>query len=236
MTRGRSRRGEEGQVYPALLLAVIGSFAIAVAFLGLQNVLDQGSRAASASDAAALAVGTGFRDQTLESIGLLGDPTLGGVLSLLRNQGDWPGANEVAERYASANGASLEGPVQYDGFDLGRARWTFEVTTRQSDAVKGGDRTAHSKSTSKVAVELTSLCTGAAGGLGLVVGGSCIGPQEWAEGCTAPEPPEPPEPTATPTGTDTPSPSPSPTPTFTPSPFCDASLPDLLRWHIHLIA
>lgn len=224
------RRGEEGQVYPALLIAIIGGFAIAVAFLGLQNLLDQNGRAASASDAGALGVGKAFRDDVQSQLtGLSGITDL---LSLLQNAGQWPGANQAASQFAVANGASLKGDVQYDGFDLTQYRWVFEVTTRQNDTVKGGNRTANSESTSKVAVTVTGLCEGATG---ILVGGSCKTPADFLKDCVAPTPTPTPTPTGTPTPKPTETPTPTPTPTFTPKPFCGANPADLLGWHIKLI-
>jgi hypothetical protein len=234
MPRGRTAKREEGQVYPALLLAVIGGMAIAVAFLSLQNLLDQGDRADSASDAAALGVGQGFRDDLVGQLTGLGLP---GLLALVQNRGDWPGAHQIAQQYADANGADLVGGVQYQGFDANRLRWVFEVETEQKDTVEGGDSGARSHSTSRVAIDLLGLCDWPNG---IRVDGQCVSITEWASGCTSPTPTPTPTPTATPTGDgddeDDPDPEPTPTePPWTPAPFCGANLASLLEWDIHLI-
>ena len=155
----RRSRDEEGQVYPALLIAIIGGFAIAVAFLGLQNLLDQNGRAASASDAAALGVGTAFRDDTVGQLSGYGDLT--DLLSFLKGAGSWPGADDAAQQFAGANGASVDGSVQFEGFDADQGRWVFKVRTEQKDTVKSADSSSKSPSSSTVAVTVSGLCDGA---------------------------------------------------------------------------
>jgi hypothetical protein len=242
----RRRRDEEGQVYPALLLAVIGGFAIAVAFVALQFGLDQTGRAASASDAAALAVGREHRESVVDLFGDNNGLHLGQLTSFLSGAGPVPGANDVADDYAEANGADLVGDVEYRGFDLSAVQWEYEVTTEQLDTVEGADEELQSRSTSRVAVRITSgLCPGLAG---VMHGGDCLSPTEYTAGCVPPPPPPSPTPTASPTTTESPgseespgaseSPTATPTPTptpFEPADFCDLNLAELLEWEIRLV-
>lgn len=243
MVLGRRDCREEGQVYPALLLAIIGGLAIALGFIGLQNLMDQGGRANSASDAAALAVGSQFRDDALTSLGVAGPGNhlgelLGTLDSLMNNGGSWPGADAVAGEYARANGAQLDGDVEYQGFDPQAHRWVWRVVTEQLDTVHGGTESARSRSASRVAVDLAgALCQG-----GLVLNGSCVTPGQWAKDCLAPPPPPPPpSPTAggggggKPSESPSASPNPSPSPTFTPAPYCDFNILDLLKMRVQLI-
>lgn len=167
---GKRTLTEEGQVTPALLLAVIGGFALAVAFVSLQFLSDQTGRAATASDAAALAVGAEHKTELETLLGGGGQNSLDALQNVLQ-QGPALRVDEVARQYAAANGAELARPVVYNGFDLGKRQWEYTVTTRQRDKVKGGTSTAQSESTSHVAVQITSgLCTDP---VGLVVNGTC---------------------------------------------------------------
>ena len=230
--RGRT---EEGQVYPALLLAVIGGFAIALAFLGLQNLLDQTGRAASASDAAALAVGKAHRDDVVRSFAADPQGRLVRFLDFLRTTGPAPAANQVAGDFAAANGAQVTG-VRYDGFRVGQREWVYEMSTRQLDTVEGGSRTARSRSTSRVAVTITGgLCRDLRG---IQVGSTCVDADRYGEDCTAPAPPPPPPPPPSPEPGDRPAPSAPPTadpPPFRAQGYCSTSLEDLLQWQIHLV-
>jgi hypothetical protein len=233
----------EGQVSPARLLAVIGGFAIAVAFVALQFGLDQTGRAASASDAAALAVGREHRESVVDLFGDDNGLHLGQLSSFLSGAGPVPGANDVADDYAEANGADLVGDVDYRGFDLSALQWEYQVTTEQLDTVQGADEDLQSRSTSRVAVRITEgLCPGLAG---VMYGGDCLTPAEYTAGCV---PPPPPPPTPSPTTTESPdpdespgpsepattTPTPSPTP-FEPEGFCGENLADLLEWEIRLV-
>lgn len=162
---------EEGQVTPALLLAVIGGFAIAVAFVSLQNLLDQTGRASTASDAAALAAGKGQVEAVTDIFDGNNGLHLGELANILQG-GAVPlgpaNAEQNARDYADANGADVES-VTYDGFDIGKQQWEYTVVTRQQDAVEGGTSTAHTKSRSRVAVRVAGgVCAG-----GLVLGGDC---------------------------------------------------------------
>jgi hypothetical protein len=240
MVLRRLRRTEEGQVYPALLLAVIGGFAIALAFIGLQNLVDQTGRAASASDAAALAVGQAHRDTVFES--LAGDPGayLGSLLAFLQGVGPAPAADQVAGEYAAANGAGVEGLVRYDGFDAGRREWVYEVSTQQDDTIESGSSSARSESTSRVAVEITGgLCPGFRG---IEVGSTCVDARRYAEDCVAPPPPPPPPPPSPRPPrpgqgrpADPPPPSDPPEP-FQPQAYCGPGLVEHLQWKTHLVS
>lgn len=166
------RRGEEGQVTPALLIAVIGGFALAVAFASLQNLLDQSGRAATASDAAALAAGAGHRDAIEELLAGNSGLHLGQVRNLLEGGALDPAiaarAEQEAREFADANGAEVR-TVTYDGFDFGARQWEYTVLTKQRDTVEGGTTSARSESRSRVAVRVTA---GVCGG-GLIIGGDC---------------------------------------------------------------
>lgn len=238
MVLRRLRRTEEGQVYPALLLAVIGGFAIALSFVGLQNLVDQTGRAASASDAAALAVGQAHRDNVVQA--LAGDPAahLGQLLSFLQTVGAAPAADQVAGQYAAANGAEVEGQVRYVGFDTGRREWVYEVSTLQSDTVEGGTGSTRSESASRVAVAITGgLCPDFRG---IEVDGTCIDAQKYGEDCVAPPPPPPPPPVkpvkpGKPADPPAPSDPPSEAPPFQAKGYCGAGLAQSLHWKTHLV-
>jgi hypothetical protein len=166
------RRDEEGQVTPALLIAVIGGFALAVAFVSLQNLLDQSGRAATASDAAALAAGAGHRDAIEDVFAGNSGLHLGLIRQMLEEGSLDPTiaarAEQEAREYADANGAEVR-TVTYDGFDLGERQWEYTVLTKQRDTVEGGTTSARSESRSRVAVRVTAgLCGG-----GLIIGGDC---------------------------------------------------------------
>jgi hypothetical protein len=166
------RRDEEGQVTPALLIAVIGGFALAVAFVSLQNLLDQSGRAATASDAAALAAGAGHRDAVEDVFAGNSGLHLGLIRQMLEEGSLDPAiaarAEQEAREYADANGAEVR-TVTYDGFDLGERQWEYTVLTKQRDTVEGGTTSARSESRSRVAVRVTAgLCGG-----GLIIGGDC---------------------------------------------------------------
>lgn len=242
-------RGEEGQVTPALLLAIIGGFAIAVAFVSLQNLLDQTGRASTASDAAALAAGTGHRQAVTDFFDGNNGLHLGQLAQVLEG-GAVPDAQALAEQeardYADANGADVLS-VTYDRFDLGKRQWEYTVVTRQQDEVKGGTSTAHTHSRSRVAVRIASgVCPG-----GLIVGGGCR-PFDLLEQLCGNELAPPPSPTPSPTPdpsagpssgpSASPSPEPSPSPTFSPPPGLEgvgcldgADLRSLITFDIRLI-
>lgn len=177
------RRGEEGQVYPALLLAVIGVFALAVTFLPVQEVLDQNNRADTAADGAALALAKAQKEE-MGQVGAISAPTvmpalLGHLSGRMMPMSGWT----QAQSFAKANGADLTAAVPL-GFDPSLPGWRWEVSTRQRDTVKGGDVRAHSKSRAVVVAEVTAgLC---AGGSGFIYGGACIDPVTWSTSCYNP--------------------------------------------------
>ncbi len=161
--RGVTRRQEEGQVYPALLLAVIGAFALALIFVSLQNLLDQTGRADTAADAAALGAGEAHRDWVEDRLAELFEGNsglhLGAVLDLVENPTPNPRVlREAAEAFADANGAEVppggfesQGPQFMAG---GGIRYTYRVTTRQNDTVKGGNSSERAESTATARIEL----------------------------------------------------------------------------------
>ena len=221
----RRRAGEEGQVTPALLAAVLGGFALAVAFVALQDVLDQSGRAASASDAAALAVGQEHQRALLEPFEGNSGNHLGQLRRLLDGTGT-PRAADVAQDYAEANGADAVA-VAFDGFDPGHRRWEYTVTTRQRDTVRGGESTARSESRSTVAVEVVAgLCT-PPGSVGLIVRSRCVGVDDLVALCDLeldpppPSPSDPATPTTDPTAEPPEEPSPPEGPPYTPPPGLD---------------
>lgn len=196
--RIRSRR-EEGQVYPALLLAVIGGFAIAVSFIPLQNLLDQTGRADSAADSAALAAAEAHRDQYKIEKGLPSTPItrLTVWLNAIR-KGKGFIAQGAAQNLATANGADLESfRYRFQGRP-GRYRAVYTVVTRQQDTVKGGDATANSRSRATAIAEISNSVGGEVCGvfpfLGVDFGdGQCHVELEWTTRCipsTTPPPPE----------------------------------------------
>ena len=196
------RRDEEGQVTPALLIAVIGGFAIAVAFVSLQNLLDQTGRAATASDAAALGAGTGHRDALSDVFAGNSGLHLGVLKQLL--EGGSPGplvlarAEQEAREYADANGAELKS-LTFDAFDVGSRKWEYTALTKQDDTIEGGNSEARSESRSRVAVRITGgVCTG-----GLILGGGCRGFGLLEKLCELEL--APPEPVPTPSPSDDPS-------------------------------
>ncbi len=175
------RRGEEGQVYPALLLAVIGSFAIAALFLPVQKILDQSNRADTAADAAALGAAKAQKNHAGSPL-LLTTTAMPGFV--LRMQGFLSfQIQSEAQRFAAANGATLKGPVVPLGYDPTIPGWRFRVTTRQNDPVKGGDTTAHSEATATAVAKVESgFCSG---GTGFTYGGLCITDALWNSSCYA---------------------------------------------------
>lgn len=176
MSRQNRRRAEEGQVYPALLLAICGGLALAVLFVVIQNLLDQTGRSDTAADSAALAAAREHRDEFTGSLGA-GGAAVKSLLGFLSGESSWgqaPGARDAAEEYAKANGATVT-DFRFEGFDLSERRWTYFVETQQKDEVEnadGGDG-AQTKSTALASVTLAGgLCDG---GLGIEgPGGECL--------------------------------------------------------------
>lgn len=207
--RIRSRR-EEGQVYPALLLAVIGGFAIAVSFVPLQNLLDQTGRADTASDSAALAAAKAHKTNFELKVQALPDsPAKVATFFIYLSSYDglaYARANELA----GANGATA--PVVTGGmYNPATQQVRYTAITRQNDTVTGGDASANSKSRATAAAELTAgIC---AGGLSVnILGVGCRDAATWTVECT-------------------------PTPVYTPPPYCYAGIDftALLEWNIHLV-
>lgn len=178
--RIRSRR-EEGQAYPALLLAVIGGFAIAVSFVPLQNLLDQTGRADTASDSAALAAAKAHKTNFELKVKVLPDgPQKIATFFIHLGMYD-PLAQARATQLASANGATAV--VTGGNYNPVTQQVRYTAITRQNDTVKGGDTSANSKSRATAAAELTAgLCMG---GLGVEVPGwQCENAASWILLCT----------------------------------------------------
>lgn len=229
------RRDEEGQVYPALLLAVLGALALAVLFVVLQNLLDQTGRSDTAADAAALAAAEQHREQ-LTGVVTGEGLSLDTILGIIKGGfGEAPGAADAAEEYAQANGATVV-DFRFEGSDLGEQSWTYYVKTQQNDGVE--DASGNSTRTTSVARAKVSLEGGLCdGGTGILADGKCVDAATFLLDCVEPEPDPPPSEPADPKKGKKPSDGPSepPEPEFTPAPFC-GSLGDLLDFRVQLIS
>lgn len=176
-------RGEEGQVYPALLLAIVGGFAIAVSFLGLQNLLDQTGRADTASDSAALAAAKEHKREFIFLGGLDVEPTtkMSLFLTRLTSMGQGTLSMPRAQGFAQSNGAAVIN-VRYYPFNFLQRQWKYTITTKQDDTVEGGDATARSESSASAVLKVTDgLCVGA--GPGVEIGGTCMDLVSWTTSC-----------------------------------------------------
>lgn len=206
--RLRSRR-EEGQVYPALLLAVIGGFAIAVSFIPLQNLFDQTGRADTAGDSAALAAAKAHKEAFLDLELTNSNNTLTNLdefLAHLLTPQDGL-AFSAAQELADANGANALSATTL-GYDPFRRGWVYEVITEQDDTVKGGDASANSKSRVKAIAYADGLCLEV--GPGVEILGKCHDVPTWTAICT-------------------------PWPNYKPPDYCTLPLTDHLTWHIKLV-
>ncbi len=212
MASDAATRREDGQVLPALLLAVVfGVFLTAVLFI-VGGAGDQSARAGTASDAAALAAG----DEAATELRtfLSGDPGvhLGQVAT---GAGlDPTSLQSSASTYARANGAD-EQSTAVTGFSPSTFEWQIEVTVKARDVVRDNLHTAvQGTSTSRVSVRLDGLCS-VADGFGFVLPGlgHCLTSALLGVLCAAPSPaslasPAPPAVTATPDPSATPVPPP----------------------------
>jgi hypothetical protein len=178
---------EEGQVAPALLLAVLLTFAAALALFAVGRVGDQSARTDSAADAAALAVGREFSERAADTILAGGGLNLGNLGAF-----STAGLDARAAEYARGNGSDLTA-LRFLGYS-GLGDWRFEVETRASDEVVDemlSRRSFRSEARSAVSVRFTGLC-GGAGGVGLDMYGGCLTPDLLAQLCAPPPPPPPP--------------------------------------------
>ena len=238
-----SNRREEGQVTPALLVAVSGALALAVGLISLQVLSDQTGRADTASDAAALAVGREHQEAILSIFDGNSGLHLGQLANLILSPGETVNADEVAEEFAAANGATAE-DVDLTGFDPSSTlpEWRYAVTTQQADEIEGGGKTVQIESTSTVEVRITSgLCRPKddEGGLGLELEGGCASPELLKNLCELdlnPPSTEAPSPTDAPTGTGPPVTEP---PVFEPpdgfEPEC-VNPRDFIDWEVRLVS
>lgn len=228
-TRRRVRRGrldERGQVAPALVAALVGGLAIALVVITLGRGLDQTARAVTASDAAALAVAKEHQRQFVNSFGVDGGP-LADLPAYLNSWGPVSGAERDAADYADANGADVQGQVDFEGYDAGEQRWVYGVRTKQRDPVSD-DSDKRAENVSKAEVKITEgLC---AGGTGIDYNGTCVTAQVYEDGCEIEEPPPPPPPDPSASPTETPEPPDPPEPAA----FCDVNLAESLEWKIRL--
>lgn len=180
-------RQENGQVTPALLLAVIGAFALVTMFFVVAQSQEQSSRSDTAADAAALGAGREFERE------------LGAFLSegdlfaqILNADSFFPeaAADAAAQQYAEANGAEVT-DTDNEGFDLRELEWRYSVEVKQLDKLEyqGEDETSESRATVAVKI-INGLCFSAdEDAPGFMIDGQCVGPTELQEIC-APEEPE----------------------------------------------
>jgi len=156
---------------PALLVAVLGAFAIAVAFFAVANGEEQSARADTAADAAALDAVEAWHDEALALLLTGADATQAsgtpaGLVGVLTAIGLFqPGSGYArASSFARANGADLRGLRWVP--DRSPVTWTVEATVEQRDPVsaeKGGpERNARSTSRAQVRM-LRGLCLSGTG-------------------------------------------------------------------------
>ena len=187
------RREEEGQVTPALLLAVLGSFALVMLFVALPRLLDQTERADTASDSAAIAASRAHKEWFM----MMGKAQIGNpianfpnVMSLLA-RGLAPTAYAEGLSFARSNGATLA-QLNADPYDMFRKRWVIHARAKQLDTIKGGNTTANSERDARAELRAVSgLCLKA--GPGVEVNGQCKDTADYTLECI-PEPPKMPMP------------------------------------------
>ncbi len=214
---------DEGQVVPALILAVVAALACAVLLFTVGEAADQSSRTETAADAAALAVGEAFVDFAEgEVVGVGSGPSfvrLTHISSLGRDFVASGEADRAASDYARANGSQVVGMVEMTVDDHGE--WVFQVETRSIDVVQGsGGVSAQSSARSRVRVTMNGLC---AGGNGVLAMGGCLTPGHLNILCNEHGPDL--QPTATPTAT----PVDGSAPVEPPAPDPHSALPPWLR-------
>lgn len=174
----RARRGQE-QGQTAIML-VFGVAAMMVMGTTLIVLLGRGmtteTQARTAADAAALAAAESITDRVDEHLdGMPNDNGLavGHLLQILRAPTSLLTADATAEarRIASANGSDLT------ALDIRTTVAGFEVsaTTTARERTLDGPRRASFDATARVRITGGALCT-RSGGLGLWLGGSCVGP------------------------------------------------------------
>jgi len=176
-----TRGHEDGQVTPALLMAVIGAFALAVIFVVIARGEDQGGRSDTAADAAALAIGREYQRHT----GTFLAPMIETKLPVLAAYQPITAA-AAAQQYADANGARVVA-ARYEGFDPLTLEWRYWVKVEQQDTIEGGGRSHEpTTSTATVAVKAVGgLCTSAEGAAGFISDEQCVGPTQMLAICLA---------------------------------------------------
>lgn len=193
-TRRPLPRDERGQtaflvVFGVAALMVIGTTLIVLLGRGMTTE----TQTRTAADAAALAaaesvteVVDGHLDRMPHDNGL----AVGHLLQLLRSPSSvlTADASSEARRIASANGADLM------GLDVRSttAGIEFTASTRARENTADGPRRATFDATATVRITGGALCTRAGGGLGLWLGGSCVGPDLIHLEAPPEEEPEPP--------------------------------------------
>jgi hypothetical protein len=218
----RSVRQQEGQVMPALLLAVVITTFAAVLLFTVGEAADQSSRAETASDAAALGAAQTFaRDVPGQVVASFVQG-----LGLAQACAAVPGQEAAARDYTRANGSDLVG---FRCEPEGGAHWRFTAQTRARDTVRDSNsgRVVRSESRSAAELELTGIC---GSGTGIDFSGGCLTFELFELLCA-------PEPTASPTGSPAPTGTPGPLPPWLDGEPCPATgdLVDRLDSQVRLI-
>jgi hypothetical protein len=205
------RRGDEGSVLPALVVAVLGLVAFTLfTMVPLGSAADERAKARTAADAGALAAATQVRFNLEPLYAELADlpragprPTPGDIASRLLR-----GACDEALRYAVRNGAA--------GSSVQCARsgmWEFTVSVRMAQPIE--DTTQYASATATARLDAPGLRIGSSG--------LCVDLPAGGELCL-PRPPEPPEPPAPPGPPGPPGRPPAPEPELPPLPELDVVL------------
>lgn len=171
------RRDEQGQtafmlVFGVAAMMVMGTTLIVILGRGMTTETE----ARTAADAAALAAAESITDRVDDHLGAMPSDNglaVGHVLQILRAPTSVLTADAAPEarRIAAANGSDLT------ALDVRATSAGFEVTAtaRAREATADGPRRASFEATARVRITGGALCT-RAGGLGLWLGGSCVGP------------------------------------------------------------
>ncbi len=162
-----------------------------ILFLGRGMTTETQTR--TAADAAALAAAESVTDVVDTRLGAMPSDNglaVGHLLQLLNARTDVLGVNATTEarRIAGANGADLVGLTSRTT----ASGVEFTATTRARENTAEGPRRATYEATARVRITSGALCT-RPGGLGLWLGGSCVGPALIHLEAPPEEEPEPPE-------------------------------------------
>ena len=191
-TRRSPLRDERGQTAFLVVFGVAALMAIGttlIVLLGRGMTTETQTR--TAADAAALAAAESVTDVVDERLAALPSDNglaVGHVLQLLRTPLTGEASSE-ARRIAHANGSDLTGlDVRATASGI-----EFTATTRARENTADGPRRASFEATARARITSGALCTRAGGGLGLWLGGSCVGPDLIHLEAPPEEEPEPPE-------------------------------------------